>query len=94
MFEFCENGAKAPAWEIIGKTVTPNFFAHHTLTELKAWSDHQLEEQGRLTTPMRNDPSSDKYLPVDWSDAFREIGTQLPDFQSMAASKGGYRTSD
>ncbi|MCP3442281.1 FdhF/YdeP family oxidoreductase [Bradyrhizobium sp. CCGUVB14] len=76
-FEFCENGAKATAWEITGKTVTPEFFAEHTLTELRTWSDHQLEEQGRLTTPMRYEPASDKYLPVDWSEAFRAIGAEL-----------------
>jgi molybdopterin-dependent oxidoreductase alpha subunit len=76
-FEFCENGAKATAWEITGKTVNPAFFAEHTLTELRNWSDHQLEEQGRLTTPMRYDPASDKYLPIDWDEALREIGVEL-----------------
>jgi anaerobic selenocysteine-containing dehydrogenase len=76
-FEFCENGAKATAWEITSKTVTPEFFAQHTLAELRSWSDHQLEEQGRLTTPMRYDRASDKYLPVDWDEAFRIIGAEL-----------------
>ena len=76
-FEFCENGAKATAWEITGKTVTPAFFAQHTLSELRDWSDHRLEEQGRLTTPMRYDPASDKYLPIGWEQAFREIGAEL-----------------
>jgi molybdopterin-dependent oxidoreductase alpha subunit len=76
-FEFCENGAKATAWEITSKTVTAEFFAQHTLTELRTWSDHQLEEQGRLTTPMRYEPASDKYLPVNWNEAFRDIGCEL-----------------
>jgi molybdopterin-dependent oxidoreductase alpha subunit len=76
-FEFCENGAKATAWEITSKTVTPEFFSQHTLTDLRTWSDHQLEEQGRLTTPMRYDLASDKYLPVEWDEAFREIGAEL-----------------
>ena len=76
-FEFCENGAKATAWEITGKKATPDFFAAHTLSELRNWSDHDLEEQGRLTTPMRYDAASDKYLPVDWDEAFREIGNEL-----------------
>jgi molybdopterin-dependent oxidoreductase alpha subunit len=76
-FEFCENGAKATAWEITRKTVTPEFFSQHTLTELRGWSDHQLEEQGRLTTPMRYDSASDKYLPIAWEQAFREIGLEL-----------------
>ncbi|MBV8926901.1 MAG: FdhF/YdeP family oxidoreductase [Bradyrhizobium sp.] len=76
-FEFCENGAKATAWEVTGKTVTPGFFSQHTLTELRSWSDHQLEEQGRLSTPMRYDLASDKYVPVEWQEAFREIGAEL-----------------
>jgi len=70
-FEFCENGAKATAWEITDKKVTPAFFAEHTLGELRTWSDHTLEEQGRLTDPMRYDASSDKYVPVGWAEAFR-----------------------
>ncbi|HEX4276957.1 MAG TPA: FdhF/YdeP family oxidoreductase, partial [Bryobacteraceae bacterium] len=76
-FEFCENGAKATAWEVTDKKVTPEFFAAHTLEELRTWSDHELEEQGRLTDPMRYDASTDKYVPVDWADAFRDIGAEL-----------------
>jgi molybdopterin-dependent oxidoreductase alpha subunit len=76
-FEFCENGAKATAWEITSKTVTPAFFAEHTVGELRGWSDHQLEEQGRLTAPMRHDRASDKYVPIAWEEAFREIGAEL-----------------
>jgi molybdopterin-dependent oxidoreductase alpha subunit len=76
-FEFCENGAKATAWEVTGKTVTPEFFLQHTLAELRTWSDHQLEEQGRLTTPVRYDLASDKYLAVGWDEAFREIAAEL-----------------
>src|SRR5690349_10550195 len=76
-FEFCENGAKATAWEVTRKTVSPAFFSQHTLTELRTWSDHQLEEQGRLTTPMRYDRASDKYLSVAWDEAFRDIGAEL-----------------
>jgi molybdopterin-dependent oxidoreductase alpha subunit len=76
-FEFCENGAKATAWEITNKKVTPEFFAAHTLSELRSWSDHELEEQGRLTDPMRYDASTDKYVPVEWAEAFRDIGAEL-----------------
>jgi molybdopterin-dependent oxidoreductase alpha subunit len=76
-FEFCENGAKATAWEITSKTTTPEFFAKHTLTELRGWSDHALEEHGRLTQPMRYDAARDRYVPVSWAEAFREIGAEL-----------------
>ncbi len=75
--EFCENGAKAAAWEITAKRVDQAFFAKHTLTELETWRDHDLEVAGRLTHPMRWDPSSDRYMPVSWEIAFQEIGREL-----------------
>jgi molybdopterin-dependent oxidoreductase alpha subunit len=77
IFEFCENGAKATTWEITHKRVTPEFFAEHTVTRLESWDDHHLEMAGRLTHPMRYDAASDKYVPVRWEDAFREIGQEL-----------------
>ncbi|TAN04430.1 MAG: FdhF/YdeP family oxidoreductase [Rhodanobacteraceae bacterium] len=76
-FEFCENGAKASAWELTSLRTTPEFFAQHTCTELLAWSDHDLEQQGRLTHPLRYDRASDKYVPVSWSEAFNDIGAEL-----------------
>jgi molybdopterin-dependent oxidoreductase alpha subunit len=76
-FEFCENGAKATAWEITAKRTTPEFFAEHTVSELREWSDHALEEKGRLTHPLRYDAASDKYRPVSWNEAFAEIGAEL-----------------
>jgi molybdopterin-dependent oxidoreductase alpha subunit len=76
-FEFCESGAKATAWEVSDKRCGPAFFAEHTVSSLLAWSDFQLESQGRLTTPLRWDAASDRYLPVDWDSAFAEIGREL-----------------
>ena len=76
-FEFCSSGAKATAWETTSKTIGPDFFDRHTLTELEAWSDHDLEDSGRLTVPLRYDAASDKYCPVDWDLAFAEIGATL-----------------
>src|SRR6476660_4108923 len=48
-FEFCENGAKAVAWEATAKRTTPEFFAEHTVSELWEWHDNELENHGRLT---------------------------------------------
>ena len=76
-FEFCENGAKATAWEMTPKTVTPAFFAKHTVADLLTWTDYSLEEAGRLTHPVRYDPATDRYRPVSWTDAFAEIGREL-----------------
>ncbi len=76
-FEFCENGAKATLWELTTRRCTPEFFAKHTVTELRSWSDYDLEQQGRLTHPMRYDREIDRYVPCEWDDAFRAIGSQL-----------------
>ncbi|MEH6720662.1 MAG: FdhF/YdeP family oxidoreductase [Aurantimonas endophytica] len=76
-FEYCENGAKATIWEITPKRCDREFFARHRVSELMNWTDHELEKQGRLTTPMRYDRSLDQYVPVKWEDAFREIGAEL-----------------
>ncbi|NGP16467.1 FdhF/YdeP family oxidoreductase [Devosia aurantiaca] len=75
--EFCENGAKATAWELTKKRVTPEFFQKHTVSKLQGWSDFQLEEIGRLTTPMRYDAATDKYVAVEWDEAFAAIGREL-----------------
>ena len=76
-FEFCENGAKAVSFELTKRRVTREFFAAHTVRQLDQESDYWLEEQGRLTEPMRYDPATDHYLPVDWVEAFAIIGREL-----------------
>ena len=75
--EFCENGAKATAWEVTHRRADRAFFDAHTLTELEGWRDHDLEEQGRLTHPMRWDAATDKYVAVSWQEAFEKIGREL-----------------
>ena len=76
-FEFCENGAKAVSFELTKRRVGRDFFAAHTVTELAEHSDYWLEEQGRLTEPMRYDRSTDHYVPIGWDDAFAMIASHL-----------------
>src|SRR5471032_1632853 len=45
--EFCENGAKATAWELTAKRLRADFFQTHSVSELAQWSDHDLESGGR-----------------------------------------------
>lgn len=75
--QFCENGAKAITHEITAHRVTREFFAAHTVSELNTWDDYTLEQQGRLTEPMRYDAASDRYLPIAWDDAFALIAQHL-----------------
>ena len=76
-FEFCENGAKAVAWEATSRRADADFFAAHNVTQLWQWPDHDLEDAGRLTTPLAYDASSDHYVPIGWDDAFARIGASL-----------------
>ncbi|HID7841547.1 FdhF/YdeP family oxidoreductase [Stenotrophomonas maltophilia] len=75
--EFCENGAKALAWEATQFRAGRELFARHTVTELMAQTDYWLEMQGRLTEPMRYDAATDHYVPCSWDDAFALIGRHL-----------------
>jgi molybdopterin-dependent oxidoreductase alpha subunit len=76
-FEFCEQGAKATTWEITSRRCEPDFFAEHTVRSLESWSDYELEEQGRLTHPLRYDTASDRYTVVSWDRAISEIAAKL-----------------
>jgi molybdopterin-dependent oxidoreductase alpha subunit len=76
-FEFCENGAKAVSFELTKRRVTPEFFAAYTVSELEHQSDYWLEEQGRLTEPMRYNGATDHYEPISWEEAFTIIGAHL-----------------
>nr|WP_295664501.1 FdhF/YdeP family oxidoreductase [Polymorphobacter sp.] len=75
--EFCENGAKATAWELTSHRADGKFFAGHKVADLLGWRDYDLEQQGRLTEPLRYHAASDRYLPIPWATAFAEIGAEL-----------------
>jgi anaerobic selenocysteine-containing dehydrogenase len=75
--EFCEEGAKATVWELTTLRTTPEFFAQHTLSELRGWKDYDLEQHGRLTDPLRYDAATDKYVACSWEEAFDAIGDTL-----------------
>ncbi|MFT4128296.1 MAG: FdhF/YdeP family oxidoreductase [Gordonia sp. (in: high G+C Gram-positive bacteria)] len=79
--EFCENGAKAVAEEATRRTCTPDFFATHSVDELRTKSGYWLAQQGRLTHPMYLAPGDTHYRPVSWDEANRLIAEQ---FAAMA----------
>lgn len=80
--EYCENGAKAVAWEITKNRLDPAFFKRHRIDELVGKDDHWLEKQGRLTEPMMLRPGSDHYEPVSWETAFVEIAAHLRNLEN------------
>ena len=74
-FEFCENGAKAVAEEATTKRLTPERFAEHSLTQLRAMSAFELGQLGRLTHPMVLE--GEYYRPIAWAAAFRLLADEL-----------------
>lgn len=75
--EFCENGAKAVAWETDHRRLTPEFFRRHSVDDLAKQSDYWHGQQGRLTEPMVLRPGSRHYEPIAWDDAFRTLADEL-----------------
>src|SRR3546814_7214547 len=76
-FEFCKNGAKAVAAEATKHRATPELFAKHGVAELARYSDHWLEDQGRLPHPMRLDAARGNYVPVPWDEGSEEHKSEL-----------------
>lgn len=76
-FEFCENGAKAVSWEATKKRATPEVLAQHTVSDLLGWSDHAIENLGRLTHPMTYDRATDRLVEISWEAAFARIAAHL-----------------
>ncbi|EID71711.1 MULTISPECIES: FdhF/YdeP family oxidoreductase [Rhodococcus] len=75
--EFCENGAKAVAEEATTRTVTPEFFAAHSVSDLLSRTEFWLGQQGRLTHPMVLLPGASHYEPIGWDAAFAMIAGEL-----------------
>ncbi len=75
--EYCENGAKAVADEATTKTITPEFFAQHSVAELSNQADFWLNKQGRLTHPMWLKKGATHYEPISWDEAFALIAAEL-----------------
>jgi molybdopterin-dependent oxidoreductase alpha subunit len=75
--EFCENGAKAIAWEADSRKITRDFFARYSIEELGQHTDYWHGQQGRLTEPMVLRSGSKHYEPISWDDAFSLIAHEL-----------------
>ena len=80
IFDVCENGAKAVAWEATAKKATPELLSTMTVTQLSAMNAHDLENLGRLTHPLKYDAESDTLKAIDWETAFNEIGKTLQSY--------------
>ncbi|XAS68175.1 FdhF/YdeP family oxidoreductase [Micrococcaceae bacterium Sec5.7] len=81
-FEFCEQGAKAVTWEATPVVVAPEFWAEHSVSELRGMSEYWLGLQGRLTEPVYKPAGEDHYRPVSWDEAFSILARRLKSLAS------------
>lgn len=77
MGEYCENGIKALAEEAQAQTIGAEFFAQHSVFELRQWTPMALGKAGRLIAPMYKPADASHYLPIAWDKAFERIGAAL-----------------
>src|SRR3954464_11531101 len=75
--EFCENGAKAVAWEATRKRVPRSFFAQHSIEAMNEISEFELGKLGRITEPMLLRAGATNYEPVGWDEAFQVVARHL-----------------
>lgn len=75
--EFCENGAKAIAWEATPLTVQREFWAQHPLSSLQDATEYWLGQQGRIVEPVYKPAGSEHYEPITWERAFGIIADRL-----------------
>ena len=80
--EFCENGAKALAYEGTTEKAGREFFRQHSVQEMAARSDYWHGTTGRLVEPMVLRPGATHYEPISWADAFNMIGKTLRELDS------------
>ncbi len=75
--EFCENGAKAVAEEATRERVGADFFAQHSLADLRTRTEYWLGKQGRIAEPMVLRAGATHYEPISWDDAFATMAGHL-----------------
>lgn len=80
--EYCENGIKALAEEAQAQTIGEDFFARHSVEELRQWSPMELGKAGRLVQPMYKPSGMSHYRAIDWAEAFRLVGDTLKGLSS------------
>ena len=75
--DVCENGIKVVASETTGRRADAEFFQKHGLAELRQWDGVELEEAGRLVTPLRYRAGQTHWEPVSWEAALDDIAQTL-----------------
>jgi len=74
--EICKKSIQAMASDMQDK-IRPDFFNRFTIEKLRKFSSLELEQSGRITTPLLLKPGAQHYTKIKWVDAFNRIETKL-----------------
>ncbi len=74
--EVCKKSIQAAAADMQG-AIQPNFYQQYSINQLKKFSPKELEQAGRITTPLLLKPGSKHYQPIDWTVAFDRVAQKL-----------------
>ena len=80
--EYCENGAKALAWEATNKKLTNDFFAENSVADIANLSDFEMGKKGRIAQPVYLAKGATHYKPITWDNAFKKIALSLNSLKS------------
>ncbi len=76
-FEFCENGAKALMNATTTRVADKSFFEHYSIADLRAWSDFELSNCGRLVDPMVRVKGASHFQKISYEDAYDMVAKAL-----------------
>ncbi len=77
LVDSCEQGQKAIAWEMTRRATGVDFFADKTPEQLRQLSNTELENSGRLTTPILYQRTTNRFSAITWDEAFDLIGREM-----------------
>ena len=70
--EVCKKSVQAMVADMNG-AIQPDFFERYSLPQLAEFSPKQLEDAGRLTSPLLYTQAEQHYQPIGWDDAMARI---------------------
>ena len=74
--EVCKKSIQAMAADMQDK-IPSSFFSRFTIDQLRKFTSLELEQSGRITTPLLLKPGAHHYTQINWVDAFDRIETKL-----------------
>ncbi|MAE69247.1 MAG: histidine kinase [Gemmatimonadetes bacterium] len=77
-FELCKKSVQAMAADMRGR-VPEGFFGRFGARELRAMSSRELEQAGRLTSPILLEPAKEHYREIGWDEAIGRAAKKLSD---------------